>query len=124
TRFVADFIGATTFWKGVVAGVSDNGAHVRLPSGDILDARKVSAMTPRSGDEVSVAIRSERVQLANSNSAHNVISGHIASSDYLGSKWHHTVETPAGILMFETLDHAEGEVRVYLPPDALIVIND
>ncbi|MEO6458614.1 MAG: ABC transporter ATP-binding protein [Chloroflexia bacterium] len=124
TRFVADFIGATTFWKGVVAGVSDNGAHVRLPSGDILDARKVSAAAPHPGDEVSVAIRSERVQFANSDSANNVISGHITSSDYLGSKWHHTVETPAGILMFETLDHAEGGVRVFLPPDALIVLND
>ncbi|HUP27013.1 MAG TPA: TOBE domain-containing protein, partial [Chloroflexia bacterium] len=66
----------------------------------------------------------ERVQLAANGASDNVISGRITASDYLGSKWHHTVQTPAGTMMFETLDHAEGEVRVYLPPDAVIVLSD
>jgi iron(III) transport system ATP-binding protein len=124
TRFVAEFIGATTFLKGKVVDATANGAHVELPTGDMLAARRVSAGALDVGDDVSVAIRSERVEFASNGSTDNVISGRIISSDYLGSKWHHTVETPAGTMMFETLDHAEGEVRIYLPPDALIVLSD
>lgn len=126
TRFVAEFIGATAFLKGTVIDTisNDNGARVRLPDGNILSVHGVSASTPRVGNDVSVAIRSERVQIASNGANDNVVAGRIASSDYLGSKWHHTVETLAGEMMIETLDHVDGEIRVYLPPEALIVMSD
>lgn len=124
TRFVADFIGATSFLKGKVVDATADGARVQLPSGDTLKTQRPEANPPASGDNVSVAIRSERVRLATDGTTGNVISGRIVSSDYLGSKWHHMVETAAGTMMFETLDHTDGEVRVFLPPEALIVLND
>jgi iron(III) transport system ATP-binding protein len=124
TRFVADFIGATAFLKGTVVDAGVNGAHVRLPDGTILNAQRVAAPNVRSGDEVALAIRSERVQLAGNSASDNVITGTITASDYLGAKWHHTIQTAAGAMMIETLDHAEGEVRIYLPPDAVILIKE
>src|SRR5215216_1615338 len=79
TRFVAEFIGATSFLKGKVVDATANGAHVELPTGDMLAARRVSAGALDVGDDVSVAIRSERVEFASNGSADNVISGRIIS---------------------------------------------
>jgi iron(III) transport system ATP-binding protein len=124
TRFVAEFIGATAFLKGTVVDATPNSAHVRLPDGTIVSTERVAATAPRAGDEVSLAIRSERVQLASDGARENVIAGRIATTDYLGSKWHHTLETSAGTMMIETLDHAGGDVRVYLPPDAVILMKE
>jgi iron(III) transport system ATP-binding protein len=124
TRFVAEFIGATAFLKGTVVDATPNSAHVRLPDGTVVSTERVAATAPRAGDEVSLAIRSERVQLASDGARENVIAGRIATTDYLGSKWHHIVETSAGTMMIETLDHADGDVRVYLPPDAVILMKE
>ncbi|HSH80361.1 MAG TPA: ABC transporter ATP-binding protein [Herpetosiphonaceae bacterium] len=124
SRFVAEFIGATAFLKGTVVDATPQGARVRLPDDNVLTSARTGAVPPRVGDEVSVAIRSERVQLASDGRTENVITGRITLTDYLGSKWHHTVETSAGKMMIETLDHADGDVRVYLPPDAVIVLKE
>jgi iron(III) transport system ATP-binding protein len=123
SRFVAEFIGATAFLRATVLEADADSTCVRLPDGRVL--RTQAAATPPARDSaVEVGIRSERVQLAADGAQDNVIAGRIVGSDYLGSKWQHTVETPAGTMMIETLDAASGEVAVYLPPEALIVLND
>ncbi len=124
SRFVADFIGATAFLKGTVLESNGTGAVVRLPDGSVVRSARVSERVPRTGDNIALAIRSERVQIARPGLSENVIDGRITSSDYLGSKWHHVIETPAGAMMIETLDHANGQVQVYLPPDAVITLSE
>lgn len=123
SRFVAEFIGATAFLKGTVLEVTPTSGRVRMPDGKVLLSQRVAKTPPSVGDEVDVAIRSERVELASNGATENVITGQITVSDYLGSKWHHTITTPAGTMMIETLDHAAGEVSVYLPPDAVILLK-
>jgi iron(III) transport system ATP-binding protein len=124
TRFVAEFIGATAFLKGTIVEANSNNARIKLPDGTSLHSTRISSPAPKLGDEVNIAIRSERVQLANSASKENTINGRITSSDYLGSKWHHAVETSAGLMKIETLDAATGNVQLFLPPDALIILKD
>ncbi|HUS13713.1 MAG TPA: ABC transporter ATP-binding protein [Chloroflexia bacterium] len=124
SRFVAEFIGATAFLVATVVDANPRDAHVRLPDGNVLHVQRVPSAPPRPGAAVTVGIRSERVQLADAGAQDNVIAGRITASDYLGSKWQHAVETPAGAMMIETLDHADGAVRVYLPPDSLILLNN
>jgi ABC-type Fe3+/spermidine/putrescine transport system ATPase subunit len=123
SRFVAEFIGATSFLKGTVLEAAPGNVQVRLPDGSTLRAARGEAHV-QPGAEVSVAIRSERAQVTADGRGDNIILGHITASDYLGSKWQHTVETKAGVMKIETLDHAAGAVRVYLPPDALIVLAE
>jgi iron(III) transport system ATP-binding protein len=124
TRFVAEFIGATAFLKGTIVEANSNYARIKLPDGTSLHSTRLSSSAPKADDEVNIAIRSERVQLANSAHTENTINGRITSSDYLGSKWHHAVETSAGLMKIETLDAASGNVRLFLPPDALIILKD
>jgi iron(III) transport system ATP-binding protein len=123
SRFVAEFIGATAFLKATVVDATPQAARVRLPDGNMLSVERISTAPPGVGDTAAVAIRSERVQLARNGASENVIAATIVSSDYLGAKWHHHLETPAGDMMIETLDHAEGKVNVYLPPDSLILLK-
>src|SRR5215210_4227747 len=73
TRFVAEFIGATAFLKGTVVDATPGGARVRLPDGNVVTANRVSASQPRGGDEVSLAIRPERLQLAANRPHDNVL---------------------------------------------------
>jgi iron(III) transport system ATP-binding protein len=125
SRFVAEFIGATTFLQGQVVEINAHGAQVRLPDGNVLRANRLPANPPRAGDAVSVAIRSERAQILAAGAAgQNAISGHITSSDYLGAKWQHTVETSGGVMKLETLDAVSGEVRVHLPADAVLLMKE
>jgi iron(III) transport system ATP-binding protein len=124
SRFVAEFIGATAFLKATVLEATGDTAQVRLPDGNTLRVQRGGTTTPARDAAVAVAIRSERVQLADAAAQDNVIAGQITGSDYLGAKWQHLVETPAGTLVIETLDAAAGPVRLYLPPDALIMLAE
>jgi iron(III) transport system ATP-binding protein len=124
TRFVAEFIGATAFLKGAIVEANSNHTRIKLPDGTSLNSTRTSSPAPKVGDEVNIAIRSERVQLADTANTENTIIGRITSSDYLGSKWHHAVETSAGLMKIETLDAATGNVRLFLPPDALIILKE
>ena len=123
SRFVAGFIGETAFLEGKVVEINAQGIRVRLPDGSLLHTQRASSLATQVGDDVMVGIRSERVQLADG-APDNVIPGRIASSDYLGSKWHHVVETSAGQMMIETLDHATGQVNLHLPPDSVILLKE
>lgn len=96
--------------------------RVRLRGGQMLSVQTGEHWKEET--PVSIAIRSERVQVADSTQSDNVVAARIASSIYLGSKWQHTVETEAGSLKVETLDPVrDSMVRLYLPPSALILLK-
>ncbi len=118
-KFVADFIGVTSFFQGTIVDPK----CVRLATGE--DLAITSARGFEVGKPVLVSIRSERVRLlADTAEAQNTIKGKIVSSVYLGSKWQHMVETAAGRLHLETMDAAPGtDVRLGIAPDDVYLLN-
>lgn len=131
TRFVAEFIGGTSFLKGTLIERRGDWARVQLP-----DVGELSVRTDRGpqnaardwvpNEPVTVAIRSERVQVVHGDGPRdNTIDARVGESAYLGSRWEHLVETPVGALRLETLDAApEGFLRLHLPPESLFLVGD
>src|SRR5215211_8066048 len=131
TRFVAEFIGATSFLKGTLIERKGDWLRVRLPEIGELNLRADRGPRHAVRDwapdaPVTVAIRSERVQVVkDSGSSENTFDARVAESAYEGARWLHIVETPTGTLRLETLDAApEGHLRLYLPPEALFLVPD
>jgi iron(III) transport system ATP-binding protein len=131
TRFVAEFIGATSFLKGTLVERKGDWMRVRLPEIGELSLRAdrgapnaVQDWAPNA--PVTVAIRSERVQVVKDGGpAENTFDARVAESAYEGARWLHVVETPTGMLRLETLDAApNNHLRLHLPPEALFLVQD
>ena len=129
TRFVAEFIGATSFLTGTLIERRGNWARVRLEGLGELDvqAERGPMHTNRDwtpGAPVTVAIRSERVQVVHGDgAADNTFEARVKESAYEGARWLHIVQTPAGALRLETLDAAsDGLLRLHLPPESLFLV--
>jgi iron(III) transport system ATP-binding protein len=129
TRFVADFIGATSFLRGTLVERYGERVRAHLPEiGDVTlwvnrgPQNAVSDWTPNA--PVTVAIRSERVQLVNGDGpADNTFDVRVTESAFEGARWLHVVETPVGTLRLQTLDAApDHHLRLHLPPDALFLV--
>lgn len=120
SKFVADFIGVSSFLSGTIVERAENRTRVKIASGAVL----TSCRTAPPGDQVSIAIRSERIRLVPiSDQAPNTIPAKVASGVYLGSKWQYLVETQAGSIRVETMDAAPGEqVRLAFAPEDLILL--
>ena len=87
TRFVADFIGETNFFEGVVEE-SGKVVVVRAGSGLVLRCRPASFATP--GLAVAVSVRPESVRaLAQGEVAPNVLEGILQRTTYLGDSLQH-----------------------------------
>jgi iron(III) transport system ATP-binding protein len=131
SRFVADFIGQTSFLPAVVEEVGDGRARTRLRSSGAVITATVPATPPRAGDQVLLAIRSERIGVrpevdpAGGADASNVISAQITSFIYVGSAYEYILATPEGQIRVATPQAIVGpEVALYLPPDAIVVLPD
>jgi hypothetical protein len=114
--------------RTIVADQERQGVTMRIEvlnaEGTVLRVSRVMTQSVQPGENVLVAVRSERVRHADSSVNENIISGRIVSSDYLGSKWQHTVETAAGSMRIETLDAVDELINVHLPPDSLILLKE
>ncbi len=131
TRFVAEFIGATSFLKGTLIERKGDWVRVRLPEiGELslrADRGALNAMQDWAPNApVTVAIRSERVQVVKDGGpSENTFDARVAESAYEGARWLHVVETPTGTLRLETLDAApDSHLRLHLPPEALFLVPD
>jgi spermidine/putrescine ABC transporter ATP-binding subunit len=121
TRFVADFIGASTVLRGhaLAAGrVAVASATLDVAGGGALPA----------GAEVELAIRPERVRLAPGPGA-NVLEAHVEALVYQGAQTEVTARLGDGqrVLVFVTepapVPLAPGQaVRLHLPADAFMVL--
>ncbi len=126
-RFVAEFIGVTSFIIGIIQKVDGKHATLKLASGELLNIRKESKSEYvwKGGEHTAVAIRSERVEVLTEGAAarENTIQARIANRTYLGSKWQYTVETSGGSLRLESTDAIQGDnLFMYLPPDSIILL--
>lgn len=124
TQFVAEFIGATSFLKGVVAAIDGNKITVRVANGDQLKLTDYSGKAWSVDQNVVVAIRSERVELAGLRSD-NILNAGVTNSTYLGSKWQHVVNTGSGTLKVESTDTVTSDrLSLYLPPDSILLFRE
>ena len=123
TRFVADFIGASTVLRGTAAGgdavALGGGATVRLTAGRAL----------RAGEALDLAIRPERVRLA-PGPGDNVVAARIEGLVYQGSQTDVTARLADGqrVLVFVVepapMPLAVGQtVHLLLPADAFMVLS-
>jgi iron(III) transport system ATP-binding protein len=125
TQFVAEFIGATSFLKGMVASVDGKKITVRVANGNILTLTDYGDKTWSTNQNVAIAIRSERVEMAGSKKEGNILNASIQSSTYLGSKWQHVVDTGSGTLKIETTDTVtDSRLSLYLPPDSILLFPE
>ena len=120
TRFVADFIGASTVLRGHAAAVD----RVTLAGGETLRVLGLSGL--RAGDAIDLAIRPERIRLAGG-PGENVMDGRVTGVVYQGVQTELTVEIGAGqrLLVFVAEPTpaalAVGQaLRLHLPPDAFM----
>jgi iron(III) transport system ATP-binding protein len=124
TQFVASFIGATSFLKGTIASVNGSKVTVRVANGDLLSLTDRSGKSWTENQNVVIAIRSERVEMAG-DQKDNLLNAGVALSTYLGSKWQHEVDTGSGRLKVETMDPATSDrLSLYLPPDSILLFPE
>jgi iron(III) transport system ATP-binding protein len=131
SRFVADFIGQTSFLSAVVEHVGDGRARARLTSTGAVVTATVTDNPIKVGDRVLLAIRSERIAVRPDGTSsgdpatddQNVISARVRSFVYVGSAYEYILETPEGEIRVATPQAIVGpEVALYLPPDAIVVL--
>jgi spermidine/putrescine ABC transporter ATP-binding subunit len=125
TRFVADFIGASSVLSGRAVG----GDRVTLGPGVVV--RVTASREIEAGASVDLAVRPERVALAagGPEASDNVLAGRVVRLTYLGAQTEVGVELPGGqrVLALVTepvplpLTLGQG-VRVVVPADAFMVL--
>ena len=120
TRFVAEFIGASTVLRGHGAAAD----RVTLAGGETLRVLGLSGI--RAGEAIELAIRPERIRLAGG-AGENVMDGRVTGVVYQGVQTELTVEIGAGqrLLVFvaepapTTLAVGQA-LRLHLPADAFM----
>jgi iron(III) transport system ATP-binding protein len=124
SRFVAEFIGQTSFFTGTAFDSPDDVVSVRLASGPVLQARSTARF--RDGDTVVLAARAERVELHSAPStaaSANTLAARVQSRVYIGSTYQYLLDTADGPLRAESPHEMPSpEVHVYLPPESLVVL--
>jgi spermidine/putrescine transport system ATP-binding protein len=111
-RFVADFIGETNFIAGVFSGGQGEQGVVTLSDGRSIKA-PLGGSAPAPGSPVTVAIRPERIRLAQSAAtAGSSLTGTVSEVHYLGTDTRYHVDTGAGITLVvrrQNLGHGDAE---------------
>src|SRR3984893_4353005 len=120
TRFVAEFIGASTVLRGHGAAAD----RVTLAGGETLRVLGLSGI--RAGEAIELAIRPERIRLAGG-AEENVMDGRVTGVVYQGVQTELTVEIGAGqrLLVFvaepaPTALAVGQALRLHLPADAFM----
>jgi spermidine/putrescine ABC transporter ATP-binding subunit len=120
TRFVADFIGASTVLRGRATAAD----RLALPGGGLLRIEITPAF--RAGEEVDLAIRPERIRLAAA-AGDNVLEARILGVVYQGGQTEVTAEIGGGQRMLVFVPEpapaalAPGQtLRLQLPADAFM----
>jgi iron(III) transport system ATP-binding protein len=123
SRFVAEFIGSSSFLRGVVLGTSQGRVQVKLAdSGTIVNAAVTSTpLTP--GEAVVLAVRSERIDVRGDNASENVVSARIKSFVYAGAEYEYILDTPEGELRASSQRPVTGPtLKLHLPAEAIVVL--
>jgi spermidine/putrescine transport system ATP-binding protein len=98
TRFVADFIGDTNLLEGKVTAIEGGKALLRL--GNIQEFIRISAGSLAVGEDVSIAVRPERIKLSYSAAAgDSYLKGNLKDRIYTGTSYKTVIELKDGKLI-------------------------
>ncbi len=126
--FVADFIGTSSFFRGVAApaaGDDPDRVAVWLESGRPLVVRSPRRLAP--GTPVVVAVRPEKVRLLDARAADartepNLLEARVAERSYVGARYQYQLEVAGAALRVEApTELAQPTVWVSIPPDGCAV---
>jgi iron(III) transport system ATP-binding protein len=123
SRFVAEFIGRSSFLSGVVVGTSAGRIQVKLAgSGTVVSAATAGAPLAV-GDQAVLAVRSERIDVHGEHAGENVVAATIKSFVYAGAEYEYIFETREGELRASSQRPVSGpDLTLYLPAEAIVVL--
>lgn len=129
TRFVSQFLGTCSLIEASVTNLSEHRFLARTPVGELIVEHST---LDRSA--VTLAIRPEKVQLHATRHARteNCVQAQLEEVIYVGSETHYVVRCGKQELRAEVMNSHRAhevfrpgqDVIAYLPPDALIVLED
>lgn len=93
-KYVADFIGETNFLDGVVKGQHSTTVEVDLPGTGVVHVE--SSRTFTNGQQVSVAVRPEKLRLNSEVKDGNNVKGQVENVIYIGTDTQYAVCFPGG----------------------------
>jgi spermidine/putrescine transport system ATP-binding protein len=93
-KFVADFIGETNFLDGVVRGQNGSMVEVELPGTGTIRVESSRKFT--NGQQVSVAVRPEKLSLNSEIIGGNNLKGRVEEVIYIGTDTHYGIRLPGG----------------------------
>ena len=124
SRFVAEFVGQTSFFPAVVVTAEPGSVSARLGSGVVLAARSDALQTV--GTTVQLAIRAEKIQFrADGAAMANTVPASIRSRVYVGTTYEYLLDTADGAVRVDAPQDISGPaVRLYFPPESIVVLAD
>jgi ABC-type Fe3+/spermidine/putrescine transport system ATPase subunit len=102
-RFVAEFIGEGNFLPGRVLGRNEV-IEIGLEEGTILRARAPAEGGPAAGSQVTICLRPEAIQIAESQSAGQAVRAKLVETTYLGLLAQHRFQWRSGSLRVSELN--------------------
>jgi iron(III) transport system ATP-binding protein len=125
SRFVAEFIGRSSFLLGTVVALRDGRVDVKLASSGTILSAAAGSRPLAAGDRVVLAVRSERIDMPAPDARENAVRARIRSVVYAGAEYEYILDTPEGELRASSPRSVAGpEVTLRLPPEAIVVLAD
>jgi spermidine/putrescine transport system ATP-binding protein len=94
SKYVADFIGETNFIDGVIKNQKDSSVEVDLPGTGIVCVESNRTFT--NGQQVSIAVRPEKLRLNTEMKDANTLRGRVEDVIYIGTDTHYGVRFAGG----------------------------
>lgn len=111
SEFVADFVGTTNFFDGLVTAASGGVLTVRTRGN--LDLRVAVSLSATIGEQVRVLLRPERIRIyPPGQDGPNVFPGRISFVEYYGPTIRYTVQLDGGESVYVETHHAGGAAAI------------
>ncbi|WP_454683309.1 ABC transporter ATP-binding protein [Ancylobacter moscoviensis] len=111
SEFVADFVGTTNFFDGIVSDIGEGVATVKV--GETLTLRVGNRISAAPGSAVRVLLRPERVRiLAESREGANMLAARVDFIEYYGPTLRYTVVLPGGEALFVEAHDIHGSAQI------------
>jgi iron(III) transport system ATP-binding protein len=130
SRFVAEFLGETSFVPATVRGRDGAAIILDTPAGVVRSSGGAGAPAVRAGDRVLCSIRPEALALGAADERVNRFSGARLETTYLGEAAQHVVEIGGGCTV-KVLEMNPGppqapgaRVELSVPPERVVVVTE
>lgn len=124
-RFVADFLGKENFIQGTIAIEGGDGIVTTETRGELtVDVYRDDI---HDGDEVTIAISPEEIEIAEPHDEDNLLEGTITQKLYYGDKTELVVDVGGLeliVVVIETVERGQGDdITLRLPPDKCALVS-